>query len=165
VTPRQIRLGELYGQHAVPPPTAHETSPNLGSVPRRSKKPRRLVADGRAYLWTLRHSHRVLESGRSADCRATLTLYPQPAGAGGPLRIVFAESPGRYVASGFPMGSGDVGYVGGDCSLNLHEPGAVRALLDVALARGWQPAEQRAVVEVDGWPMLARAAASRPAAK
>ncbi|WP_326770379.1 hypothetical protein [Streptomyces sp. NBC_01591] len=34
-------------------------------------------------------------------------------------------------------------------SLNLHEPGAVRALLDVALARGWQPGEQRAV-EVDG---------------
>ncbi|MFE7111916.1 hypothetical protein ACFU98_36645 [Streptomyces sp. NPDC057575] len=37
------------------------------------------------------------------------------------------------------MGSGDVGLTRGE-SLNLHEPGAVRALLDVALARGWHPA-------------------------
>lgn len=46
----------------------------LGSVPRHPKKPRRLVADGRAYLWTLRHGHRMLDSGRSADCREILTL-------------------------------------------------------------------------------------------
>jgi hypothetical protein len=131
----------------------------LGSVPRHPKKPRRLVVDGRAYLCTLRHSHRVLDSGLSADCRETLTLYPQPVGTGGPLRIVFAEGPGRYVPGGFPMGSGDVGYVRGG-SLNLHEPGAVRALLDAALARGWQPGEQRAV-EVDGWPLLEAAAATQ----
>ncbi|MEV0370655.1 hypothetical protein AB0I10_12620 [Streptomyces sp. NPDC050636] len=128
-------------------------------MPRHPKKPRRLVADGRAYLWTLRHSHCVMDSGRSADCRETLTLYPQPAGTGGPLRIVFVEGPGRYVPGGFPMGSGDVGYVRGG-SLNLHEPGAVRALLDAASARGWQPGERRAV-EVDGWPLLEAAAASR----
>lgn len=35
----------------------------------------------------------------------------------------------------------------------LHESGAVGALLDVALAGGWQPREQRAV-EVDGWFLL-----------
>ncbi|MFG2356484.1 hypothetical protein [Streptomyces sp. NPDC048521] len=128
-------------------------------MPRRSKKPRRLVAEGRTYLWTLRHSHRVVDNGRSADCRETLTLYPQPAGTGGPLRIVFAEGPGRYVPGGAPMGSGDVGYIGGG-SLNLHEPGAVRALLDAASARGWQPGERRAV-EVDGWPLLETAAAER----
>ncbi|MFE2970641.1 hypothetical protein ACFXKC_44910 [Streptomyces sp. NPDC059340] len=128
-------------------------------MPRHPKKPRRLIADGRTYLWTLRHSHRVLDSGRFADCCETLTLYPQPAGTGGPLRIVFAEGPGRYVPGGFPMGSGDVGYVRGS-SLNLHEPGAVRALLDAASARGWQPPEGRAV-EVDGWPLLETAAAAR----
>ncbi|MFF2518470.1 hypothetical protein [Streptomyces sp. NPDC058086] len=125
-------------------------------MPRHSKKPRRLVADGRTYLWTLRHSHRVLDSGRFAGCCETLMLYPQPAGTGGPLRIVFAEGPGRYVPGGFPMGSGDVGYVRGG-SLNLHEPGAVRALLDAASARGWQLAEGRGV-EVDGWPLLEAAA-------
>ncbi|WP_329374902.1 hypothetical protein [Streptomyces sp. NBC_01483] len=127
-------------------------------MPRRSKKPRRLIAEGLAYLWTLRHSHRVLDGGRSADCRETLTLYPQPAGTGGPLRIVFAEGPGRYVG-GFPMGSGDVGYVRGG-SLNLHEPGAVRALLDAASARGWQPGESQST-EVDGWPLLEAAAAAQ----
>ncbi|MFJ3955843.1 hypothetical protein ACIPXV_38410 [Streptomyces libani] len=128
-------------------------------MPRHPKTPRRLVADGRPYLWTLRHSHRVLDSGRVADCRETLTLYPQPAGTRGPLRIVFVEAPGRYVPEGFPMGSGDVGYVRG-ASLNLHEPGAVRALLDAAAARGWQPGERRAT-EVDGWPLLEAAAATR----
>ncbi|MFB7446119.1 hypothetical protein ACFC01_49070 [Streptomyces mirabilis] len=128
-------------------------------MPRHPKKPRRLVVDGRAYLWTLRHSHRVLDSGLSADCRETLTLYPQPVGTGGPLRIVFAEGPGRYVPGGFSMGSGDVGCVRGG-SLNLHEPGAVRALLDAASARGWQLGEERAV-EVDGWPLLEAAAATR----
>ncbi|MFB8271858.1 hypothetical protein ACFC96_35405 [Streptomyces sp. NPDC055955] len=127
-------------------------------MPRRTKKPRRLVADGRVYLWTLRHRHRVLDSGRSADCHETLTLYPQPADTGGPLRIVFAEGPDRYVG-GFTMGSGDVGWVRGG-SLNLHEPGAVRALLDAASARGWQPGEPRAV-EVDGWLLLEAAAAAR----
>ncbi|WP_329537976.1 hypothetical protein OG568_57825 (plasmid) [Streptomyces sp. NBC_01450] len=127
-------------------------------MPRRSKKPRRLIVDGLAYLWTLRHSHRVLDGGRSADCRETLTLYPQPGGTGGPLRIVFAEGPGRYVG-GFPMGSGDVGYVRGG-SLNLHEPGAVRALLDAASARGWQPGA-RQPTEVDGWPLLEAAAAAQ----
>ncbi|MER5538953.1 hypothetical protein [Streptomyces mirabilis] len=128
-------------------------------MPRHPKKPRRLVVDGRVYLWTLRHSHCMLDSGRSTDCRETLTLYPQPADSGGPLRIVFAEGSGRFVPSGFPMGSGDVGYVRGG-SLNLHEPGAVRALLDVASAQGWQPGEPRAF-EVDGWRLLEAVVAAR----
>lgn len=128
-------------------------------MPRHPKTPRRLVADGCTYLWTLRHSHRVLDSGRAADCSETLTLYPQPAGTCSPLRIVFVEAPGRYVPGGFPMGSGDVGYVRG-ASLNLHEPGAVRALLDAAAARGWQPGE-RGAAEVDGWTLLEEAAAAR----
>ncbi len=118
-----------------------------------------MVADGRTYLWTLRHSHHAPDGGRPTDCRETLTLFPQPDGAGGSLRIVFAESPGRYVPGGFPVGSGDVGYVQGS-SLNLHEPGVVRALLDAASAGGWQPGERRAV-ELDGWPLLESAVAAR----
>ncbi|MGW1186136.1 hypothetical protein ACWD7Y_22615 [Streptomyces drozdowiczii] len=126
-------------------------------MPRNPRKPRRLVTGGRVYMWTLRHGHGVTDSGRS--CRETLTLSPQPSGTGGPLRIVFGEGPGRYVPGGAPLGSGDVGYVGG-ASLNLHEPGAVRALLDAALDRGWQP-EGRGPVEVDGWSLLEAAAAAR----
>ncbi|GHE16125.1 hypothetical protein [Streptomyces alanosinicus] len=109
------------------------------------------------YLWTLRHSHSVMDSSRS--CRETLMLYPQPAGTGGPLRIVFTEGPGRYVPGGAPLGSGDVGHTRG-ASLNLHEPGAVRALLDAASACGWQPGVRR-VVEIDGWCLLEAAAAAR----
>ncbi|MEV7614116.1 hypothetical protein [Streptomyces sp. NPDC089799] len=125
-------------------------------MPRNPRKPRRLVADGRAYLWTLRHGHDATDGGRS--CRETLTLYPQPAGTGGPLRIVFAEGPDRFVPGGAPLGSGDVGYVRG-ASLNLHEPGAVRALLDAAVAGGWQP-EARRAAEADGWLLLDAAAAA-----
>lgn len=128
-------------------------------MPRRAKRSRVLVADGHTYLWRLRHHHDVVDGGRFVNCRQVLTLRPQPAGTGGALRIVFAEGPDRYVPGGFPLGSGDVGYVHGS-SLNLHEPGAVRALLDVALARGWQVGERRAV-EVDGWSLLDAAAARR----
>ncbi|MFF9111996.1 hypothetical protein [Streptomyces sp. NPDC014805] len=129
-------------------------------MPRHPNRPRRLIADGRTYLWTLRHSHSVTDNGRS--CRETLTLHAQPAGTGGTLRIVFTDGPGRYVPGGAPLGSGDVGHVRG-ASLNLHEPGAVRALLDAALASGWQP-EGRRVVEIDGWSLLGEAAAARAAA-
>ncbi|MFI6401749.1 hypothetical protein [Streptomyces sp. NPDC050548] len=127
-------------------------------MPRSAKKPRRLVADGRTYLWSLRHSH---TDSRPVGCVHTLTLRPQPAGTGGPLRIVFAEGPGRYVPGGAPLGSGDVGYVQG-VSLNLHEPGAVRALLDAATAQGWLPRpEEPQATEVDGWSLLEVAAAAQ----
>ena len=122
---------------------------------RNEKKPRRLIADGRVYMWTMRHSHRKDDGGRPVDCRQILTLSPQPAGTGGTLRVVFASGPGRFVPGGAPLGSGDVGYIRG-ASLNLHQPGAVRALLDVALSRGWRPGERRAV-EVDGWTLLEEA--------
>ncbi|MFD3539362.1 hypothetical protein ACFWUQ_07660 [Streptomyces sp. NPDC058662] len=128
-------------------------------MPRRSKKPRRLVAGGRVYMWTMRHSHTRGPDGRAVDCRHILTLSPQPSGSGGPLRVVFADGPGRYVPGGAPFGSGDVGFTRG-ANLNLHEPGAVRALLDAALSRGWQPGERRPS-EVDGWPLLEAVAAAR----
>ncbi|CAL9539054.1 hypothetical protein SUDANB120_04207 [Streptomyces sp. enrichment culture] len=128
-------------------------------MPRSAKKARRLASGGRVYMWTMRHSHRRDEDGRAVDCRQVLTLSPQPPAGGGHLRIVFADGPGRYVPGGAPFGSGDVGFTRG-ADLNLHEPGAVRALLDVAVARGWQPGQRRAA-EVDGWTLLEAAAAAR----
>ncbi|WP_442811799.1 hypothetical protein [Streptomyces sp. NBC_01288] len=117
-------------------------------------------------MWSLRHRHAPSgptrdDAGWTVGCVQTLTLSPQPAGTGGPLRIVFTSGPERYVPGGAPFGSGDVGY-GRGASLNLHEPGAVRALLDAASARGWLPGpgETRAV-EVDGWALLEAAAAAR----
>lgn len=64
------------------------------------------------YLWTLRHRYRVRGDGRSTECRETLTLYPQPAGSGGPLRIVFTEGPDRFVPGGFPWAPGTWGTSG-----------------------------------------------------
>ncbi|MFG2113200.1 hypothetical protein ACGFRB_11275 [Streptomyces sp. NPDC048718] len=136
-------------------------------MPRSGKKPRRLVADGHVYLWRLAHRHDVPDgsAGRPENCREILTLRPEEeSGAGSPtaLRVVFAEEPGRYVPGGAYLGSGDVGFVHGDVDLNLHEPGAVRALLDEALARGWRPGCRR-VEEIDGWTLLAAAVERRAA--
>lgn len=127
-------------------------------MPRRQNASRRLVADGRTYLWNQRHRHRVPDGSGGVRCSQLLTLSPQPSGSGGPLRIVFDGGPGRIVADGFTSGSGDVGLVHG-AHLNLHTPGAVRALLDVALARGWDP-DVRGEVRVDGWSLLEEAAAA-----
>ncbi|MEV7174416.1 hypothetical protein AB0O18_32540 [Streptomyces sp. NPDC093224] len=124
-------------------------------MPRSPKNARRLVADGDTYLWTVRHGHRVTDDG---GCRQTLALWPEPSGSGGSLRLLFDEGPGRYV-SGFTTGSGEVGQVGVG-SLNLHEPGTVRFLLDTARARGWHPGERRET-RLDGWTFLAEAVAAR----
>lgn len=97
----------------------------------------------------------MLEDG---GCRKTLTLRSHPSGTGGLLRFVFDEGPGRYVA-GFTTGSGEVGGVGLGAS-NLHEPGTVRFLLDMALAGGWVPRERREA-KVDGWTFLEAAVAAR----
>ncbi|MEU7339727.1 hypothetical protein [Streptomyces sp. NPDC007074] len=132
-------------------------------MPRRLNAPRRLVVDGRVYMWMMRHDHRRDHDGRPVDCRQVLTISPQPSGTGGPLRVVFADGPGRYIQGGAPFGSGDVGLSRG-AHLNLHEPGAVRALLDVALARGWRP-EVPGVLELDGWSLLEAAAAAVAAAR
>ncbi|WP_424214892.1 hypothetical protein ACN20G_24085 [Streptomyces sp. BI20] len=127
-------------------------------MPRKEKKSRPLTAHGRVYRWRIRHAHTRDAEGRAADCRQILTLTPSPAGSGGPLRLVFAAGPDRYVPGGAPFGSGDVGLVAGP-GLNLHEPGAVRALLDAALTAGWHPTD-RGPTELDAWPLLE--AALRP---
>lgn len=65
--------------------------------------------------------------------------------------MAFKAGDGRHVADGF-LHAGAVRFADGRV-VNLNEPGVVRALLDVALARGWQPdAPTRS--DVDGWELF-----------
>lgn len=60
-----------------------------------------------------------------------------------------------------PDGSGTVCLVSGGETVNLHRPGVVRALLDEAIARGWQPgAAGRS--EIDGWTLFEAVLAAGP---
>ncbi|WP_246043052.1 MULTISPECIES: hypothetical protein [Streptomyces] len=123
---------------------------------RRTSRGRRLVAGDRTFTWSVRHSHTRREDGR-CDCRESLTLV-HGRDRRAVLRIVFRNGPGRWVPDGLAP-SGSVG-TSREEWLNLHEPGAVRALLDAALAAGWDPAAPT-VTEVDGWTLLPAAAAAR----
>ena len=133
---------------------------------RNSKKARRLLVGDETYLWSGRHDHRIeyLQSGRFLgcpdykDCRDLVII--RRFGARGRLVLSFLEGSGRRVSDGHGAG----GVVGSQESgwLNLHEPGTVRALLDEALASGWQP-EDPAVKETDGWLFFDTVAARRAA--
>ena len=126
---------------------------------RREGKARRLLVGEQAYFWSLAHAHRALGDGSYEDCRQVVVIGS--AGCSGCLRVVFRQAPGRFVPDGRTVSSGAVGVLGG-AALNLHEPGAARALLDAALARGWRPGGA-ATEEVDGWDLFAAAVARRGA--
>jgi hypothetical protein len=119
-------------------------------VIRHGRHSRRLQVGEDTYLWSLGHTHHALGNGRYEDCCETLTL--RRFRARGRLRIPFPAGEDRLVPDGFLMHSGAVGTDLGR-TLNLHEPGTVRALLDAALTRGWQP-DDPAAAEIDGWSLF-----------
>ncbi|MFC1403385.1 MULTISPECIES: hypothetical protein [Streptacidiphilus] len=133
---------------------------------RSDKRARRLVVEGEDFLWSLSHHHRTLGDGRYEDCCETLVIRrPKVTGR---LRIAFRAGPDRLVPDGYLMPSGAVGTDLGR-TLNLHEPGTVRALLDAALKRGWRP-DAPATEEIDGWSIFDaahryRADCNRPIAR
>jgi hypothetical protein len=120
---------------------------------------RRLVLGGATYLWRVSHRHRVVDRpGRDVrGCAEMLTVYldghPRA-----PLRVVFAEGDG--VGREYIERSGVVvDYrVEPFAATNLHEPGTVRRLVELALARGWDPASERQphLIE-DGYSLLREA--------
>ncbi|MFC1443056.1 hypothetical protein ABUW04_32920 [Streptacidiphilus sp. N1-10] len=117
---------------------------------RSAKRARRLVVEGEVFLWALSHSHRALGNGQYEDCCETLVIRRFK--AAGSLRIAFPAGADRLVPDGYLVPSGAVGTEFGR-TMNLHEPGTVRAMLDVALSRGWQPDDPTAE-EVDGWSIF-----------
>ncbi|WP_318218515.1 hypothetical protein [Streptomyces sp. SCL15-6] len=115
---------------------------------RSGRRLRKLVVDGTTtYVWSVRHRHSVTE-----PCQEVLTLSRD----GTRTRLLFRGGEGRFVPDGF-LPSGCVAV--GDESLNLHEPGVVRAFADEAARRGLlgRPAE------LDGWDLFAAVAAARTA--
>ncbi|WP_042439907.1 hypothetical protein [Streptacidiphilus albus] len=116
---------------------------------RNGRRSRRLVVGTEELWWFLGHRHRESE-GPPVDCCELLTVRRR-ADHGGRLVVAFPAGPGRLVPDGFLPG-GTVGLLGGE-PVNLHRPGVVRALVDAALARGWDPGS-RAVLELDGWGLL-----------
>ncbi|WP_042421728.1 hypothetical protein [Streptacidiphilus anmyonensis] len=132
-------------------------------MPRRSRQARRLLVGDATYLWTVGHDHQHVEDPatghhRFVDCREILTL--RRLGSAGRLSVVFRQAPGRLVPDGF-LHSGTVGTTAGRW-LNLHEPGAARALLDEASARGWAPGS---TAVVDGWRLFDVVVAQRRAGR
>lgn len=118
----------------------------------RSRNTRRLVVGADTYLWSAGHAH---EGGKQPDvstCRETLSLRRD--GSRGRLLLAFRQPPALGPLS--TVGDPDRGW------LNLHEPGVVRAFLDAALARGWQPGAATGQ-EIDGWTLFAEALHARRA--
>ncbi|CAG6391475.1 hypothetical protein NMG29_22845 [Streptomyces cocklensis] len=115
---------------------------------RSERKARRLLVGDDTYLWSVGHSHQLPEGGGYLDCTESVVLRRY--GARGRLVVVFASGPGRYVPDGI-LQSGAVGTDEG--FLNLYEPGTARALLDEALAQGWDPDDPPALT-LDGWTLL-----------
>ncbi|MFC1415707.1 hypothetical protein [Streptacidiphilus cavernicola] len=117
---------------------------------RSGKRKRHLTIDDRTYLWSLRHTHHALADGTCEDCCETLSIRSLE-GRGG-LRIHFPYGPDWLVPDGYPQPSGTVGTRDGR-TLNLHEPGTVRALLDEAIRHGLNPGEPT-TEELDGWTLF-----------
>ncbi len=117
---------------------------------------RKLTFGGTTYLWRVGHRHRRVPSqfvGGYAyvDCTETLSIRIE--GARGNLVIEFAPAEGRHVPSGGPSQSGCVAvFIDGEYrGINLHEPGIVRKMIELALERGVDLTKE---TRVDGWPLF-----------
>ncbi|WP_328474661.1 hypothetical protein OHA21_15805 [Actinoplanes sp. NBC_00393] len=121
-------------------------------MPRR-RASRVLIVGEHTFLWSIGHFHEQVDNPQSPpvylDCREILKIRRHK--AQGLLEVVFRAGKDRLVPDGF-LESGAVMRNDGR-ALNLHEPGAARALLDEALNGGWQP-DQPGAVEVDGWELF-----------
>ncbi|WP_327177062.1 hypothetical protein OG599_18425 [Streptomyces sp. NBC_01335] len=115
------------------------------------RRVRRLVVNEAVWRWTVRQRVRP----DYADCRLTLSLFPEvPAqGVRRRLAVVFAPGPDRIVSNSY-FEAGTVVRLRDRAWLNLYEPGTVRRLLDAAApVLDTRPSVQN--LEVDGWTYFA----------
>ncbi|WP_079047909.1 hypothetical protein [Streptomyces hirsutus] len=109
---------------------------------------RRLVVNGAVWYWTVRQRVRP----DYADCRVTLSLWPEASAQNvrRRLSLVFAPGPGRIVSNSY-FEAGTLVRLPDRAWLNLYEPGTVRRLLDAAAPVLENPSSVQNL-EVDGWP-------------
>ncbi|CAL9659086.1 hypothetical protein SUDANB105_06926 [Streptomyces sp. enrichment culture] len=111
------------------------------------RRVRRLVVDGAVWHRTVRQ-----RGGPDyADCRLTLSFFPEASERGlrRRLSLVFAPGPERIVSNSY-FEAGTVVRLPDRGRLNLYEPGAARRLLTAAApVLEARPLERN--VEVDGW--------------
>lgn len=116
------------------------------------------MPDGFRYEWRVRH-----RCSAGEPCTEALDLWRD----GVALRVVFRGGDGRVVSGGAYTHSGRVSDEHGH-SVNLHEPGVVRAFVDEVRRRGGEAGDvdgrEPAAGEVDGWELLPAVAVSRAAA-
>jgi hypothetical protein len=116
------------------------------------------VVESDRFAWSVGHAHEIGDGERTerwVGCREVVWLRRD--GAPGQLLVIFRSGDGHLAADGFLMHSGLVKHADGR-SLNLNEPGVVRALLDEAVAGGWQ-ADAPVRTEIDGWVLFDAVAA------
>lgn len=117
---------------------------------------RRLLVGDDVYLLAVGHRHTRTEGGegraaRTDGCREVVSLARLDGRRRvGALMVVFHQGPGRLVADGY-LHDGAVLRAADDVYLNLHRPAVARALLDEAVARGW---DRASALELDGWELL-----------
>lgn len=146
----------------------------LASHPSRSHRPavaraRKLIVDDEAFWFSVRHEHGMrspeAETPPRDSCRERLAIW-RDGRRKGSLVVTFVGGEGRVVGDGVNP-SGVVvrwlGYLDGsgavphgvvarpDGVLNLHRPGVARAVLDEAVARGW---DTMSASELDGWSLF-----------
>ncbi|AQS65586.1 hypothetical protein RI578_41860 (plasmid) [Streptomyces sp. BB1-1-1] len=125
------------------------------------RRVRHLVVDEAVWCWTVRQ--RVKPD--YADCRLTLSLFPEVTAQGvrRRLALVFAPGPDRIVSNSH-FEAGTVVRLPDRAWLNLYEPGTVRRLLDAAApALDTRPSVQN--LKVNGWPYFAEVVDCPNAAK
>jgi hypothetical protein len=114
------------------------------------RKQRVLVVGEGSYLWSVGHRH-------TETCEEVLSI--RRVGAPSRRTLCFENRPGFDIPLGGPSAAGVI-TDDADRTLNLNEPGTVRAFVDVLTASEW-PATDRRAQEIDGWLWFAEAYALR----
>jgi hypothetical protein len=105
------------------------------------RKQRVLVVGEGSYLWTVGHRH-------TKTCEEVLSI--RRVGAPSRRTLCFENRPGFVIPVGGLASAAGVITDDADQTLNLNEPGTVRAFVDVLVASEW-PATDRRAQELDGW--------------